>query len=187
LARYLDRYGVVCDSVRVTSRTTPDTTTTWIGLAVSGARNMSALRGRSARIPLRQTAEVAARRLAAQLVETGWTATYVAEDELPVLAAPHAREGWRSVIDDHGHLTTYAVAHPESAAAGVSPSVGQESWTAVEIVGTPTRPQIRAGIAIRTHERPATTAPMRGLLPMPGRQASALAALHPLSGLRLVN
>lgn len=184
LSGYLDRYGVRCDSVRITTRTSQAEVTTWIGLAFSGARNLSALQGRSAQIPLRQTAENVARRLISQLREIGWTATIADPDQVPDLVAEGARERWQSVSDARGYLTTYAVKTPEVLAA-VSSAGADETWTVVEIAGTSPLERIRAGAAIRTESRP--SAPLPGLVPIPGRQASALAALHPLSGARLVN
>ena len=184
VAGYLDRYGLRCDSVRVTTRSTQADVTTWIGLTFSGARNLSALQGRSAQIPLRQTAENAARRLIGQLREIGWTATIADPEQVPDLVTAGARERWQSVTDARGYLTTYAVKAPEALAA-VSSAAAAETWTVVEIAGTARHDRIRAGAAIRTESRP--TAPLPGLVPIPGRQASALAALHPLSGARLVN
>lgn len=181
LAGYLDRYGLVCDSVRITTRTSGSDTTTWIGLTFSGARNLSALQARSAQIPLRQTAESAARRLIGQLRETGWAARLADPHEVPELASVGAREHWQSVTDARGHLTTYAAEDPEALTA--VPTLADETWTVVEIAGTSSLDRIRAGAAIRTDDRP-TTPP--GLRPIPGRQASALAALHPLSGERLI-
>ncbi|BBY63540.1 type VII secretion protein EccE [Mycolicibacterium helvum] len=184
LASYLDRYGLRCDSVRVTTRSTQAEVTTWIGLTFSGARNLSALQGRSAQIPLRQTAENAARRLISQLREIGWMATIASPDEVPDLVVAGARERWQSVTDARGYLTTYAAKTPE-ALADVSSAVAAETWTVVEIAGTSPLDRIRAGAAIRTESQPSTPPP--GLVPIPGRQASALAALHPLSAARLVN
>jgi type VII secretion protein EccE len=183
LAGYLDRYGLRCDAVRVTTHTTQAGVTTWIGLTVSGARNLSALQGRSARIPLRETAENAARRLVRHLGELGWTATLADPDQVPDLVAADARERWQSVTDARGHLTTYAATTLE-ALAGVREG-GIESWTVVEIAGTSGTDRIRAGAAIRTEDQP--TASLPGLVLITGRQAGALAALHPLSGARLVN
>lgn len=183
---YLDRYGLACDSVRVTTRTAAGATTTWIGLTFSGARNLAALQGRSAQIPLRQTAESAARRLVSHLREIGWTATLVESSQVPELVAADARERWRSVTDVRGHLSTYAVDVPETLAA-VRSVAAAEAWTVVEIAGTSPRDRVRAGAAIRTEEQPAASPPLPGLVPIPGRQASALAALHPLSGMRLLN
>lgn len=185
LIGYLDRYGLVCDALRVTTRTAADSTTTWIGVTVSGARNLAALQARSAQIPLRQTTENAARRLASHLHEKGWAATLVGSDDVPVLAAANARERWRSVTDARGHLTTYTVAHPETALSGVSVGDGHEVWTVVEIAGG-SRTKVKAGAAIRTEDPPAKSALLPGLTVVSGRQATALAALHPLSGVRLV-
>ncbi len=186
LTGYLDRYGLVCDAVRVTTRTAPDAATTWIGLTFSAARNLAALQGRSAEIPLRKTAESAARRLACHLHETGWTATLVDAGDVPALAAADARERWRSVTDARGYLTTYTVADPQTALAGVSAAGAQEVWTVVEIAGRSPRTGLKAGVAIRTEGPPATSSPVPGLAGISGRQARALAALHPLSGVRLV-
>jgi type VII secretion protein EccE len=186
LTGYLDRYGLVCDAVRVTTRTGPDAATTWIGLTFSGARNLAALQGRSAAIPLRQTAENAARRLAGHLYESGWTATLVDADDVPTFTAADARERWRSVTDARGHLTTYTVAAPRTALGGVSAAGAQEVWTVVEIAGPSRRTDLKAGVAIRTDGPPSTSSPVPGLVAISGRQARALAALHPLSGVRLV-
>jgi type VII secretion protein EccE len=183
LAGYLDRYGLRCDAVRVTTHTTQAGVTTWIGLTFSGARNLSALQGRSARIPLRETAENAARRLIRHLGEIGWTAALADPDQVPDLVAADARERWQSVTDPRGHLTTYAATTPEALAAVREGAI--ESWTVVEIAGTPESDRLRAGAAIRTEDQPSASLP--GLVPITGRQASALAALHPLSGARLVN
>lgn len=184
LSGYLDRFGLRCDSVRVTTRNSQTEVTTWIGLTFSGARNLNALQARSAQIPLRQTTENAARRLISQLREIGWTATIADPDQVPDLVAEGARERWRSVTDVRGYLTTYGAKTPEALAA-VSSAGADETWTVVEIAGTSPLDRIRAGAAIRTESRP--SAPVPGLIPIPGRQARALAALHPLSGARLVN
>ncbi|AKK25743.1 type VII secretion protein EccE [Mycobacterium sp. EPa45] len=185
LTGYLNRYGLVCDAVRVTTRTAGDATTTWIGLTLSGARNLAALQARSTQIPLRQTAENAARRLAHHLHERGWTATLIDGDEVPLLAAADARERWRTVTDARGYLTTYAVADPEVALAAVSATDAQEVWTVLEIAGPSSPAKLRSGAVIRTEHRPAGSAPVKGLTLLSGRQAPALAALHPLSGVRL--
>lgn len=186
LTGYLDRYGLVCDAVRVTTRTAAGDTTTWVSLAFSGARNLAALQARSPEIPLRQTAENAARRLASHLRESGWTATLVDADELPDLAAGDACEQWRTVSDARGYLTTYAVSDPQTALAAVSAANANETWTVIEIAGPSARTQIRAAAAIRTTDRPAKSAALQGLTVIAGRQARALTALHPLSGMRLV-
>jgi type VII secretion protein EccE len=183
LTGYLDRYGLVCESIRLTTHSTMGGTTTWIGLTFSAARNLAALQARSAQLPLRQTAEAAARRMLGQLGEMGYTATLV--DRLPDAVATDARERWQSVTDSRGHVTTYSVdPATEETLTAVRASAAGETWTVIEVAGTATQPRIRAAAAIRTDAPPAATAP--GLVPVPGRQANALAALHPLSGTRLI-
>ncbi|EUA16092.1 type VII secretion protein EccE [Mycobacterium xenopi 4042] len=82
IARYLDRYGIRADALRITSRDTGSDTgvpqrDTWIGMTVSAVENLAALQARSPRIPLPKTTEVAARRLADHLRELGWNANTV--------------------------------------------------------------------------------------------------------------
>ena len=76
IAGYLDRYGIRADKVRITSRDNASgARETWIGLTISAVDNLVALQARSARIPLHETAQVAARRLADHLREIGWEAS----------------------------------------------------------------------------------------------------------------
>jgi type VII secretion protein EccE len=124
--------------------------------------------------------------LAGHLREKGWTATLVDADEVPDLVAADARERWRSVTDARGYLTSYTVTDPHSALEAVNAAGANEVWTVVEIAGPEALTQLRAGAAIRTEDRPGTSAPLPGLTLISGRQAIALAALHPLSGVRLV-
>ncbi len=59
IARYLDRYGIRADKIRITSRDNASDASrreTWIGLTVSAADNLAALQARSSRIPLHETA-----------------------------------------------------------------------------------------------------------------------------------
>ncbi|MBI3693066.1 MAG: type VII secretion protein EccE, partial [Mycolicibacterium aromaticivorans] len=128
----------------------------------------------------------AARRLAGHLYDSGWTATLVDADDVPALVAADARERWRSVTDARGYLTTYTVADPQMVLGGVSTEGAQEVWTVVEMAGPSRRTDLRAGVAIRTDGPPATSSPVPGLAGISGRQARALTALHPLSGVRLV-
>ncbi|HZN82430.1 MAG TPA: type VII secretion protein EccE, partial [Mycobacterium sp.] len=58
IAGYLDRYGIRCDKIRVTSRDLDGLRTTWISLTLRAVDNLTALRARSARIPLRETTDV---------------------------------------------------------------------------------------------------------------------------------
>lgn len=177
LSRYLDRYGLRCEPIRITTRTTPGRRAVWIGLRFNAARNLAALQARSPHIPLHQTARNTGRRLIEQLAEQGVTATLVDPADIPDLVADDAREQWRFVADSRGYLTAYA----DSA---IDPEMDcSESWAAVEISGTPTHPTIRSAVAIRT-ENPPTPVPASA--PLTGRQASALAALHPLSSTRLL-
>ncbi len=185
LVGYLDRYGLVCDSVRLTTRTTATGTTKWIGLTFDAARNLAALQARSPELPLQQTAAAAARRLVGQLDEIGCTATLV--DDAPTVVAEGAQERWRAVRDSQGYVAVYGVGEAtEEALAAVRASAPGESWTVLEIAGTPALPRITAGAAIRTAESPSGAVPVPGLVPVPGRQAAALTALIPLSGARLI-
>lgn len=186
LTGYLDRYGLVCDSIRLTTRSTTVETTTWVGLTFSAARNLAALQARSAQLPLRDTAEAAARRLISELGEIGCPAELV--DQVPDPAADDAREHWRSVTDSRGHVTTYIVdTADEETLAAIRSAVPGEAWTVLEIGGTPALPRITAGAAIRTDDSPTGGMSVPGLVAVPGRQAVALSALHPLSGARLVS
>ncbi|MDZ4270170.1 MAG: type VII secretion protein EccE, partial [Mycobacterium sp.] len=72
IAGYIDRYGIDFDKVRLTSRDVGGARTTWVGLTLGAADNVSALSARSSRMPLQDTVKVAARRLADHLRETGW-------------------------------------------------------------------------------------------------------------------
>lgn len=103
-----------------------------------------------------------------------------------MLVVGEARERWNSVRDGRGYVTTYTVGNPETALAAVGAAATDESWAVVELAGTPAQAQVRAAAAIRT-EAPASSAPLAGLVPLPGRQAEALNALHPYSVARLVN
>lgn len=176
LAGYLNRYGLHCDSIRVTTRLAGDDRWMWIGLRLRAADNLAALQARSARIPLRDTAHTAARRLVEHLDDLGWTAHIVGPDQVPDMLAGEAREGWRTVRDSRGFLTAYAADQTVGTEA-------TECWSVLEITGTRSDPHISTGIAIRT-ENPPPAHP--GLAALTGRQASALAALHPLSSTRLL-
>ncbi|AQT78274.1 type VII secretion protein EccE [Mycolicibacterium litorale] len=185
LVGYLDRYGLVCDSVRLTTRTTAAGTTTWIGLTFDAARNLAALQARAQELPLQQTAAAAARRLVGELDEIGCTTTLV--DDAPTAVADGARERWRAVSDSQGYVAVYGVGEAtEEALAAVRASAPGESWTVLEIDGTPALPRLSAAAAIRTDAAPSAAVPVPGLVPVPGRQAAALSALHPRSGARLI-
>jgi type VII secretion protein EccE len=192
IAGYLDRYGVRADKIRITNRDNASDATrreTWIALTISAVDNLAALRARSARIPLHETAQVAARRLADHLREIGWEAGTVGPDDVPRLVSPNARETWRGVqrgtadyiaayqvrVDDALPCTLDAVrAHP-----------AREICTALEIAGDPARPTVAAACAFLTEAAPPPGAPLAGLTPQRGNHGPALSALDLLSPHRL--
>jgi type VII secretion protein EccE len=183
LAGYLDRYGVRCDAVRVTHRDSPSGRSTWVGLTMSAAANLSALQARSTDIPLRETAEVTLRRLADHLRELGYPASTVDVD-VPDLVGPESRERWCAIQDgSQGYLTCYSVPVDDRLAdtlAEIRAVDAAEVWTALELTGDPVRPDVAAVCAIRTEERP-DSPPVAALQPLRGRQRVMLAALHPES------
>ena len=183
---YLDRYGIRCDTVRLTHRDAGGTRRSWISLTVSAVDNLDALRARSARIPLRETTEIVGRRLADHLREQGWTATLVDGVDAP-LPDP-SKESWRAVADDAGYVAAYRVAvddQLDTVLAEIAGADAQESWTVLEFTGSPARPQLVVGAAIRSQDKPSRKAPLAGLTPLGGRHRPALAALDPLSAHRL--
>ena len=183
IAGYVDRYGLRCDKVRITSRDLAGARQSWITLTLNATDNLRALQARSAQIPLGDTAEVLGRRLAEHLRETGWTVTVVADGARTVPIAAEAKDTWRAMSDEAGFLTAYGIpvgSLPEALAAVWAHS-SEETWTAVEF-GPDT---VAAVCALRTAERPAAKAPIAGLTTLGGRQRRVLAALEPLSSQRL--
>jgi type VII secretion protein EccE len=189
IADCLDRYGVRARAVRVTSRDTGSDAgarrQTWIGLTLSAADNLTALRARGPQIPLRETAEVAARRLADHLREIGWTAGLVGQDDLPEFG--HTRETWAGVRAGDDCLAAYRVPVdaelPETLAA-IAAYPARVRWTALEIADDGAgRSTVAVGCALQTATAP-KGAPA-GLSPQSGNHGPALAALHPLSTRRL--
>lgn len=179
IAGYLDRYGVQSESLRVTSRDTETGRTTWIGLTMSAAANLSALQARSVHIPLRETAEITLRRLADQLRECGWSLT-TSDDFVPDLLGPDAKEQWRAVADgSNGFVAAYSVAAqglPDTLTELWSRRFG-EVWTAIEVGAA----GVAAGCVIRTEVAPPATPPLVGLTLQRGSQWEALHALAPTS------
>lgn len=175
---YLDRYGVRCESLRVTSRDTGAERTTWISLTMSATANLAALQARSPAIPLRETAEITLRRLADHLREHGWSLT-TADLAIPDPPGPQAREHWRALADTTGYLAAYSLA------ADSLPEVlnelwsyeWDELWTAIEM----SEAGVAAGCAIRTGQMPAAAPPLAGLIARRGTQWEALRALAPTS------
>jgi len=173
---YLDRYGVRCESLRVTSLDTGAGRTTWISVTMSATTNLVALQARSPKIPLRETAEITLRRLADHLREYGWSLT-TTDLAIPDLPGPQAREHWRAVTDTGGYVAAYSLA------ADSLPDVlnelwsyeWDELWTVIEMSAA----GLAAGCAIRTAEMPTATPPLTGLISRRGTQRKALHALTP--------
>lgn len=191
IARYLDCYGIRADKIRITNRdNTSDASRreTWIGLTVSAVDNLAALQARSSRIPLHETAQVAARRLADHLREIGWEASMVGPDDVPRLLAPNARERWRGVQRGASdYVAAYQVrvdgSLPETLDA-IRSHPARETCTALEIAGDRNHKTIAAACAFLT-DSPAGAAPLAGLTPQRGNHRPALMALDLLSAQRL--
>ncbi|CAN3126629.1 type VII secretion protein EccE [Mycobacterium sp. smrl_JER01] len=186
-AGYLDRYGISFDKVRITSRDVAGTGVTWVGLTLGAADNVAALSARSARIPLRDTAELAGRRLADHLREAGWEVVVDDTPDAPVSAS--ATERWRGVDDGQGFLVAYRITVDErldETLSAVRAADAAETWTVVEFTGSRTRPALAAVCVLRTSQRPGARAPLAGLTPEHGRHAAALAASAPGSHRRLL-
>jgi type VII secretion protein EccE len=192
IAGYLDRYGIRADKIRITSRVNASDAArreTWIALTVSAVDNLPALRARSPRIPLHETAQVAARRLADQLRENGWEASTVGPDDVPRLLSPSARETWRGVQRGASdYIAAYRV-HVDGELPDTLDAIRthrtRETCTALEFAGDPDRPTIAAACAFLTETPPSRDSPLAGLTPQGGNQRPALTALDLLSTQRL--
>jgi type VII secretion protein EccE len=192
IASYLDRYGVRADKIRITSRDNASDVTrreTWVGLTVSAPDNLAALQARSPRIPLHETAQVAARRLADHLREIGWEATTVAADDIPRLLTSNPRERWRGVQRGASdYLAAYQVpvdnALPETLDA-IRAYSARETCTALEIAGDKGTPTVAVACAFQTDTAPDCKTPVTGLTPQRGNHLPALTALDLLSTRRL--
>jgi type VII secretion protein EccE len=190
IASYTDRYGLRADAIRVTSRDTASDAgvpqrETWIGLTLSAADNLAALQARSAQIPLHKTAEVAVRRLADHLRESGWTATVADPDDIPGLCPRSARETWGGIWRGNAdYVAAYQVkadtALPNTLAAIWSYPV-RETWTALEVSGTGDEQTLAVACAFHTDAPPAAGGPLPGLIAHSGNHRPALMTLHPLS------
>jgi len=183
LAGYLDRYGVRCSSIRVTTADINGVASkTWVSLTLSAADNLTALQARSPRIPLRETADTVARRLSDHLRELGWQVTATESPNTPLPA--QAKEGSRGVIDDHGYLATYRVTVnndlPETLES-IRNAALAERWTALELTGNADAPHLAVVSALRTGDKPAAHPPLAGLTPCWGEHLLVLQALNPLS------
>ena len=192
IAGYLNCYGIRADTIRITSRiTASDACQTWIALTVSAADNLAALQARSSRVPLQETTQIAARRLADHLREIGWETGMSGPDDVPWLLDAADRETWRAVQHGSGYLAAYRVsaddALPQTLDAIVS-HPARETWTALEIAGaggSGVRHTVAVAVALLVDAPPPTAAPLAGLTPQRGEQRPALTALELLSTQRL--
>ena len=194
IAGYAERYGLRADAIRVTSRDSASETgtrerETWIGLTLSAADNLAALQARSPQIPLHETAEVAARRLADHLRESAWTDTLAVPDDIPTPYPRSARETWAGIRQGStDYVAAYGVkvdaALPNTLAAIWSYPV-HEVWTALEVAGTGDDQTLAVATALRTDASPGASGPLPGLTSQSGNQRAALTALDPLSNQRL--
>ncbi|WP_204808529.1 type VII secretion protein EccE [Mycobacterium riyadhense] len=190
IARYLDCYGIRLDKIRITSRATgADEPQTWIGLTVAATDNLAALQARSSRIPLHETAQVAARRLTDHLREIGWDASTVAPEDIPELIGEESRETWNGVRQgDSDYVAAYRIGAGASLLEtlnAIRSHPTRETWTVLEIAGAPPHYTVAAACAFRTDTRPRGGAPLDGLTSQRGNQLPALLALDPVATQRL--
>ncbi|WP_313901955.1 type VII secretion protein EccE [Mycobacterium tilburgii] len=195
LAGYLDRYGIRADKIRITSRNNASDVSrreTWVAITVAAAENLAALQARASRIPLHETAEVVARRLADHLREIGWDANVVHADDAPRWLTAKARETWRAV---HQGNSDYVAAYQLSVDDGlpgtfeaIRSHAARETCTALELArprSSRERLTVAAACAFLTDTPPGLTLPVPGLVVQRGNQGPALAALDLLSTRRL--
>lgn len=177
---YVNRFGVRCSQVRVTSRDQIGTRTTWIGMTIAAADNLAALEARSPELPLHDTAEVVGRRLADHLRETGLEAAIVIEAPAPLPG--RGKETWTGVGDEHGVASAYGIRVDDRLGERLAEVSAQptETWVTVEFSGTPTHPAVSAACAFRTAEA-VKAVPLDGLVAHRGRQRPLLDALDPTS------
>ncbi|WP_406817443.1 type VII secretion protein EccE [Mycobacterium sp. M23085] len=192
IASYLNRYGIRADKIRITSRDNASDASrreTWIGLTVSAPDNLAALQARSPRIPLHETAAVAARRLADHLREIGWETTTVGADDIPRLLTSNPRERWRAVQRGASdYLAAYQIqvddALPETL-ENIRTYPARETCIALELAGEKSHPTVAVACAFQTETAPDGKAPVDGLTPQRGNHLPALTALDLLSTRRL--
>ena len=183
IAGYVERFGIRCDKVRITSRDEGGSRSTWVGVTLGADANLAALQARSAGIPLFDTAEVVGRRLADHLRETGIEVAVVdGMDTADVPLAARARERWRTVEDDRGSLAVHAITVDERLAerlVAVWAHTAPETWTSLEFSGTAARPTVTAVAAIRAAA--SGVEGLDGVVAIAGGQRPVLDALDPRS------
>ncbi|KUI22525.1 type VII secretion protein EccE [Mycobacterium sp. GA-1285] len=174
---YVERFGVRSE-VRVTNRDLDGVRTTWISLTLDATTNLTALQARSPELPLRETAEIAGRRLADHLREAGLDAVPVNDTDAPLIGK--GREKWRGVHDEGGFVSAYGIPVDERLGERLDEvwSQSSETWTAIEFSGWVAHPTVAAACAFRTSEA-VRAAPVSGLRPHRGVQRPLLTALDP--------
>ena len=185
LTGYLDRFGVRCHAVRVTSRDVAGERTTWIGLTIRAADNLAALAARGPQLPLAETASVTVRRLADHLRELGWTVTVEDDPDAVAPAHPGGTETWRGVRGETGYTAAYTVTVDDrlpGTLAAVWTAPGRETWTSLQFSGTRAAPAVAVACALNSPDKPAARAPLPGLTPHHGGHGPALDALDPRGG-----
>lgn len=178
VAGYVERFGVRSEKVRVTNRDVDGVRTSWVSLTLDAKANLVALQARSPELPLRETTEIAGRRLADHLREAGLDAAPVDDADAPLTGK--GREKWRGVHDEGGFVSAYGIPVDERLGERLDEvwSQSSETWTAVEFSGSAAQPTVAAVCAFRTPE-PVRGAPVSGLRPHRGIQRPLLTALDP--------
>ncbi|MGV0853006.1 type VII secretion protein EccE [Mycolicibacterium phlei] len=184
LAGYVERFGLRSDKVRITNRAWAGVTDTWVSLTLDARANLAALQARSTELPLHEVAGIVGRRLADHLRETGLDAVVV--DSAPAPLEGWERETWHGIADERGFVSGYAIGIDERLGERLAQAWAEqrETWTALEISGTPGQPEVAAAVAVRTAE-PLRGAPLDGLTEQRGLQGPLLTALDPASDVRL--
>ncbi|RAV18138.1 type VII secretion protein EccE [Mycolicibacterium sp. GF69] len=175
---YVERFGVRSEKVRVTNHDENGVRTTWISLTLDAKANLIALQARSAGLPLRDTAEIAGRRLADHLREAGLDAILVDDTDAPL--GDGAREKWRGVKDERGFVSAFGIPVDDKLGERLDEvrSKSAEVWTAIEFSGSAAHPVVTAVCAFRTPEV-VRSAPVSGLTAQRGVQRPLLTALDP--------
>lgn len=175
---YVERFGVRSEKVRVTTHDRDGARATWISLTLDATANLVALQARSPELPLRETAEIAARRIADQLREAGLDAVLVEDADAPLVG--NTREKWRGVKDEAGFVSVYGIPVDDRLGERLEEvrSEPTETWTAVEFSGSAARPAVAAVCAFRTPEV-VRGVPVSGLTAHRGVQKPLLTALDP--------